>query len=226
MVYDTIIQEADHSIINQRKLLLYEDEKYDEHIFSDNFQNETIERMQSATKQTKKYFIIGNFECSKAVILIIIILFIGTITACALWSGLIYNVFDLNTNISMGQYSSPALIEDFYLPQYLPVGFELESQEVHDTIFINNLTNKNGDILMLTQQLTSTTYNVDSEDTNWQFITISGNNGYFYVKNEHSTIIWSNQSYMFELMGFPAISSSEMKLIAESINIIEMETSK
>ncbi|WP_416389863.1 DUF4367 domain-containing protein [Robinsoniella peoriensis] len=42
-------------------------------------------------------------------------------------------------------------------------------------------------------------------------------NGYFYIKNNQATLIWAEHGYLFELMGYPAITIEEMKELAVSI---------
>lgn len=149
------------------------------------------------------------------------LLLASSITVYALYSaGLLYKILPFNTDIGSTNEVRLETIETIYLPKATAiVGYsQIDETKPPDnaSVAITEYEANDGGFMMIIQQL-ATTYNIDNENTVDQKLKLHGDLDAFYsVKNNQSTIIWTQYDYFFELTIYPAVGTERMTAIAES----------
>lgn len=211
------IHTAFHEIILLRDL---EPGCHNVHAFREHHYEDTLESIQAMDTQQKKYFFIGGQSVSKAAVMIAILILISSITIYAMYSGLTFEVFDINTDIRYIGEKNTGETMKIYLPTYLPEGYRFDATIAENNICTTTFIHSDGAVIEIIQQ-SDATYNVDSEDTQYQHVSVLDSVGYYFEKRGDSTLVWTYNGSMFELFGNPAISCEESIRVAESIKIKE-----
>lgn len=109
-------------------------------------------------------------------------------------------------------------VEGYYVPDYIPEGFELDSVEGSSRSGIMTYINQKGQILIFDQHSNSNTkYQLDSEDALVEDITINGAKGILIEKGNSATIFWNNDEFGFTLLA-EDVQVDELLRMAESVN--------
>lgn len=133
-------------------------------------------------------------------IIIAVILALFALTGFSLWrqfGGFSFNIFQDHSRVSYSGDTAKITIEEIY---GLPEGYEL----------LNVSTDKNevvsqymfdGEIISLNQHLISNANNVNTENKNIEYISISGNDGYYIrgIVDEYNYLVWIMDGYQFNL---------------------------
>ncbi|NMA85810.1 MAG: DUF4367 domain-containing protein [Tissierellia bacterium] len=108
-----------------------------------------------------------------------------------------------------------AKTKDYYLPEYIPHGFKLDSISYIDKIKTIVYTNSiNGEIIFR-QGPNGTSFRVDTENSKVGDVNIGGWAGLAVSKKGSNTLFWHNDEYSFLLTS--SIEKKELIKIAESL---------
>ena len=126
------------------------------------------------------------------------------------------------TSIKLGEGNGniTAGFRNTYAPTYIPAGYWI--YDISDMGETKLITYKNdaGESIDFYDYAPSLTTNLDTENAEIiKSITINGKSGMFVLKNELSTISWSNDEKIFIISAY--ISESEIIKIAESVIYIK-----
>lgn len=106
-------------------------------------------------------------------------------------------------------------VENEYRVTYLPEGFEIEREEKISGLLKIEYRNNNK-CIFLQQTLESATINIDTEDSNVDYIDINGNNAFLSQKDKVINIVWRVNEYFFSISS-EGIDKDELIKMAKSI---------
>lgn len=128
-------------------------------------------------------------------------------------------VIQLHGKYTEVKFGESATYDGIYRPSYLPKGFREGTSKKFGSTTIVTFSNKDGEEILFSQWTYNTgTSFVDSENTNYTEIEISGEKAYLFkalAAEDSNTLIWQSKGMVFELTS--KISSDELKLIGESL---------
>ncbi|GMQ61671.1 DUF4367 domain-containing protein [Vallitalea maricola] len=170
------------------------------------------ERVQKLNRKFKKA------GCKVAVLLLLVI-GIGTVLSCTVEA---FRIKILNFFIEENkEYTIVQVKEDkepipdswsnYYYPEYLPQDFILDKSEIMNDKKILKFINEDKFIL-ITQSPNGTNYQMDTEDAEADKIIINDYEGLLIEKQEHTTIIWHNEEFSFNIIS-NIISDELMKVV-------------
>jgi hypothetical protein len=105
--------------------------------------------------------------------------------------------------------------EDYYLPTYIPVGFEIESVKELKNFLIIVYINKVNEQFTFTQAPNGTSFHLDTEGSIKEEVLISSNKGIFIEKGGRNILFWSNEECSFYIAS--GLDRDSLIIIAESI---------
>lgn len=161
----------------------------------------------------------------KRIAIFIVTVFIATFMTILSVDALRNNVFDFLVNIyedfiaifynNSLEDNSDKKIEEIYVPQYLPEGFEIILNDNRKTVVLQIYSDAKDNRIIFEQIVYSIELIVDTENREYENIDINGNTGLFYIDRGINHLIWNDSKYNFQLKA--PISKEEMIKIAESI---------
>lgn len=113
------------------------------------------------------------------------------------------------------------IIEDFYIPTYIPDGYQTVKEQNLDSYMRYEFNNDNGAVLIFEQAtIDSADFFINNEDGYTNSITFDEKIVYSRVSNGTYAYIWNNEKYAFSLYCDTDISEEEIKRIIEGIKMI------
>jgi len=106
-------------------------------------------------------------------------------------------------------------IKGYYVPGYIPEGFELDSIEEFGKTVIITFTNENSQKILFDQSPNGTSYQLDSEDAVKEDVEINGEEGIALIKGDFIALFWNNEESSFYVLS--DIELEEMIKMAESL---------
>lgn len=200
------------------------DDELEDYVFSAKFEKKMKKLIKA---QRRPYYNMTN-TISKRVAIIIITTLIALSTMVmstkAMRDPLVHFIVETYDRFSMLIFDNDNTdtkmnkIEEFYIPQYMPYGYVLVSQNDYGTVIIYEYQNEDGIILAYEQYtLDSNNIMIDTENTETQSVKINGFAGiYFYNKGYHN-LLWDDGMYIFNLTVDDSIEKEEVIAIAESV---------
>lgn len=187
--------------------------------FSANFEN----KMNRLIKQQKKpYYVLFNTVAKRAaaIILVIVISLSAALSVEAIRTPIINffsEVYEKFTNIWFDDTASgaPEIIEEIYLPDYIPEGFELVNKEVYEQDLYYTYSNGDKQLKIWQTVVYGSNITLDTENTEVEKLTISGFEGIYYENKGLGQIFWSDEKYAFHIVG--NLEKHELIMIAESL---------
>ena len=114
---------------------------------------------------------------------------------------------------------APATIETFYMPTYIPEGYELDASYTSKSNRINRFqwVTKNGNYIQFRQTILDGESGIDTEDS--AYAEIYHNDTLFLYINKHGTVqyVWHTNEYLFLLAVYPKETDEEIWKIIDSI---------
>lgn len=192
------------------------------------FSKEFEDKVHLINKKRKSLFYQATKTVPRRIAVILvaaIIVFTMTMSISALRTPLInfiMNIYENYINIYFveDEESSniPTSIEHMYVPSYIPDNYmQIDSQNYGvsaETIWMNDES-----LIILNQDPLNENFNVhiNNEGADYQTISISGNDIYYYVKDGYYFIIWTDQAYLFTITCPESISLLEVEKIISSM---------
>ena len=120
--------------------------------------------------------------------------------------------------------SAIAVIEEYYLPAYIPAGYEQAARKVMPFMASYEFLHPEYGIMTFEQSLFSDTrIRLDTEEDDADEILVSGNNGMFYRGKDINRLLWNDNRYWFSIA---ATREKEHLLeIAESLSLYHFDES-
>lgn len=106
---------------------------------------------------------------------------------------------------------------DYYIPSYIPKGFELEPMENYGDITITTYTNQNHNYIKLNQSPNGGNLQLDSENAIKRDVIINGSEGIALEKEDFTILFWITDEYTFYIIA--DIDFEEILKAAESLEI-------
>ena len=158
-----------------------------------------------------------------AAILIVLISFntvmVTSVEARAAVMNFFVTVYETFSDVLFPNDSAPTTIENYYKPSYVPEGYVVDTVEDIDIEFWIDYVNGNGEIISFVQAtLNNADLGVDTENTEFEIITISGVEGIIVYNKAYYSLHWSSDEYRFSLVGN---NKAEIIQMAESLKIFE-----
>ena len=150
-------------------------------------------------------------------ILIAVIIALFTLTGFSVWrkfGGFSFNVFKDHSRVYFSGEVFKTEIEEIYgLPEeYEILSISLSKYDAYSKYMIN------GEIVTLSQDLSSAVGNANTENYEAEYLTINGNDGYYINMHENGNgLTWVMNGYRFYLFG--EIDKSTVVFLAESLKI-------
>jgi hypothetical protein len=112
-------------------------------------------------------------------------------------------------------------ISENYTLGYVPDGYNLVGEFQAGTVGKYQWINENGDYLVFEQTIwDGTQYSIDSEVGETTTI-LSGNREVYYRKTQLHTYIWNDGTYSFVLSSSQPVSTNELELILEGMEVVQ-----
>lgn len=158
---------------------------------------------------------------SKVAMFTLLFMILCTGTAFAMIHlGLIPNDKSVHVYTNSSEGKPLEAIEQLYLPEYLPAGYELLTQNgvPYETNIIKTIYVFNENEIFLEQNISQTVINLDNENLVSTHINIKNNQGIYQVKNDFKMLVWAEKEYFYSIScNSPDIDKNELKKIAESL---------
>ena len=214
----------------KKALDLYVEETAEQYKFTQNlnidFSPDFEKSMQRLIKRQKKpYFKLINTVAKRVAIIIAAIIIALTSTVLSVDSlrekikNFVIETFSNFSIISQVEPSSNTeVIEEYYIPSYIPTGYEI-SQKTRGTIDSFILyKNNNGDIIYFTQiNLNYKQAYIDTQDCIIEEI-----DNYLFIKKENTNRIvmyFNDKNYSYEIVSFEGLPKEELIKMATSLEI-------
>lgn len=211
-------------IIGREEVLAYKALPDEEVIFPKEFEK----KVYAINKKRKSLF----YRATKTVprkIAVILIAAVITFTMMMSVSAIripvlnfITNIYDTYISIYFVEdeedFNIPTSIEHMYLPTSTPEGYiQIDSQNYGNSA--TSIWMNNNDMIILTQDILQeeTKVTINSEDINYQTLSIKGNDIYYYIEDKYYLIIWTDGSYLFTMTCPDNIPLSEIEKIIGSM---------
>ncbi len=113
----------------------------------------------------------------------------------------------------------PQIIEEKYLPTYIPEGYEVSKVEDNVNILRYEYINSEGNFIEYNQApIVGSSFGVNTEDSELVPILINGCEGFYCeTKTNANVVFWNTDEYMFFIIADNVVSLDELIIIAESI---------
>jgi hypothetical protein len=98
---------------------------------------------------------------------------------------------------------------------YVPEGFETIEEVDNDNLHIISYANENNEIIQFEQYTGSVSLTIDSEESEFEKIVISGVECYITTKNGINMIVFNTKNYGYKISS--VISMEELKKMSESL---------
>jgi len=196
------------------------EELQDIHKFSPEFER----KMDRLIRRNKKpYYKMINSIGKRVAVFIVTLLIAVSVTIISV-DALRKNVFDFLVNIyedfisifydKTPEDNTENKIDEFFVPQYIPEGYEIISNEVQHGAVLKIYSNTKNRFIF-SQFVLSINLNIDIENREYEKVDINGNIGIFYTEKGINHIVWDDSKYCFEIKG--SISKDEIIKIAKSL---------
>lgn len=158
-----------------------------------------------------------------AAILVVLISFntvmLTSVEARAVVVNFFVTVYETFSDVLFPNDSAPTTIEDYYEPSYVPEGYSVDLIDEGKIEFWIDYVNGNGEIISFVQgSLNKADLGVDTENTEFEIIAISGVEGIIVYNKDYYSLHWSSGEYRFSLVGN---NKDEIIKMAESLKIFE-----
>lgn len=99
---------------------------------------------------------------------------------------------------------------------YIPEGFKLTNERVSSRTIINEHTDSNGGVFIITKSTSSTEAIFDTETGEIERIVVDGQEYVFYIdKNNYKFLVWNKNDYVYQIDG--TLPKNELLKIAETV---------
>ncbi len=99
---------------------------------------------------------------------------------------------------------------------YIPEGFKLTNENVLSRLIMNDYTDSNGGVFIVSKYSSSTKVEFDTETGSIENLNINGREYIFYVdENNYNFLVWSVNDYVYQIDG--TLPKDELLKIAESV---------
>ena len=133
---------------------------------------------------------------------------------------LFLNIYDTYIKGSFAEDDSAndAKIEEYYVPTYLPDGYELKKELTLKAFLQYEFINGDGSALVFEQAtINSVGFFINNEDGYTSSVTIGDRIVYSHVSNGTYAYIWNDENYAFTIYSDTAIIEEEIQKIIEGI---------
>ena len=114
--------------------------------------------------------------------------------------------------------TSEDMIEEIYVLNYVPKGYDLENESITSVRVKYNFSNQNGEILYFEQRaLTRSSFVVDSESGFSRIVEIEEHEIYYRFSGTYNYYIWKNDKYTIKLRSTIKLSNEDIILIYDGI---------
>lgn len=174
-------------------------------------------------RQKKPYFYLINTVAKRIAIIIAVIIIALTSTVLSVDAlrekikNFVIETFDNFSIISQVEPSSNTdVIEEYYIPSYIPTGYEIsqKTRGTNDSFILYK--NNNGDIIYFTQiNLNYKQAYIDTQDCIIEEI-----DNYLFIKKENANrtaMYFNDKNYYYEIVSFGSLPKEELLKMAESI---------
>ncbi len=226
---DDILKSSAREVqIREVNNLRREMETVEKHIFSEYF---NLKMQRLLRRYQRPYFKFIN-TMGKRVAIIITVTFISLSTMAmsveAIRVPIIHffiEIFEeysaVNIKSADEQQSIPTEIEKYYMPTYIPDGYQLtestNNQSESQIITSNVYTNQKKYEIIFEQYTISTGTTANTEGTEFENIKINDYDALFFSNLGINTIIWSDEEYSFSISG--KIDKKELIIMCESLKL-------
>ncbi len=111
----------------------------------------------------------------------------------------------------------PGFIETYYLPNYIPEGFNLTEFKKYKFSSVVTYRNKHDTSIEFAQYTMSTGISLNTEGTTLTPITIGNHSGYYYRSNYRLALVWNTDEYTFMILAPRSFDISEIEKMAVSL---------
>lgn len=178
--------------------------------------------------RSKSYYPLIKTTLRKTIFIIAAVLMMGTITVAAVpqlrewFVGLFVSQNENNADVLAVQGAVPAddLNEQFvyYEPTFIPKGF-VEESRIEDIAYLSiDYCFKNKFIFYSQTSLTAT-HNIDTENRETEYVTVSGCEAFLSYDENSSIIVWNDGSYVYCISG--DLCKNDIIEMANSVNPIK-----
>ena len=208
---------------NRLKQMTEEAERSERHVFSPGF----LAKMDKLVRMQKKsyYFFINTAakRVALVVLLILITMFSTVFSTKALRDpaiNFIVHVYEKMSTIIWGENGGnenlPSTIQEYYLPGFLPEGYELKVTEDFKVMYKMKYFNQDGVKIEFQQfAIKAAHMSIDTEGTTYENIKINGNSGIYFSNKGYQNFIWNDGRYGYSLSS--KITKEELRKVAESV---------
>ncbi len=208
-IYDKL--RDDETIVNPNQ------EELDKQIFG------MIKEYEKKEKREQKQRLIKKFTLRAAVLIAVIMVgFTVTFNTVEAFKITVLNfIMEQKEKFSLLSLSEnnkpdvPTELNGKYFPHYLPGGYEIKNAFVTDMGVEISYINKNEEIINYSYFGIDVATGIDTENRKEISVSINGLNGSMFSKNEHRTLVFKSDDYIFIIEG--DIAQEEIIKIAESI---------
>lgn len=196
------------------------DEELKDITFSETFEKK-MQKLISAQK--KSYFYLINTVGKRVAIIVLAIMISLTATTFGVKAiretviEFIIETYEKFTNIIVQNQDPNTQVELIKTaPQYVPESYVVESELDSGMIYKITYNNQEDIPINYNQKISfRTVFNINTEDVEYEKITINYLDGIKYVKNGINTIVFADETYMYTVYG--QVSMEELIKMAESI---------
>lgn len=129
-----------------------------------------------------------------------------------------FRVLDWLTNISPTHTAYNDGLNNLYVPENLPKGYQMQCYNRDEISITETFINSNNNIITLYIDYNNSTINTDNEDTNAELIDINNNVGVFTMKDCELRLMWSDGTKSFIITtDDDTISKGKIVEIAQSL---------
>ncbi|MCH5206728.1 MAG: DUF4367 domain-containing protein [Oscillospiraceae bacterium] len=209
MTFDDLIVQGMRGTLEEKRNVYRLDEK--NHLFSIAYKIRRKSIIRSSRSKTR--FTVRKIKY----ILIAVIMALFVLTGFSLWryfGGFYFNFLEDHSTVFFKGENFKTTIEEVYgLPEeYELLKISSEKYNVISKYLIN------GEIITLTQNLSSLVEGVNTENCEVEYLTINGNDGYYINMFEDVVYLtWVNDGYLFTLIG--KIDKNAAIFLAKSLKI-------
>ncbi len=139
---------------------------------------------------------------------------------------MVRTVFSNHVDIGF-QGDTKDFISEIYDLNYLPDGFEITSEMINSNTVSREYTNKDGVILMYSQQATQhhSGVSIDNEHTTHHILTVDGKEIYVVVSEWSITsAYWTDNGYSFSIDYYSQMDDEEISTIIRSNTVVGYQT--
>ena len=118
----------------------------------------------------------------------------------------------------------PEVIDRVNLPSYICNGYQLQNSENYEKLATTTWTNKDNFIIQLNQYILKDGLQafLDNENLLYSILTTKLNNNIYYTdKNGYFNIVWTDDTYIYNLLCPNSTEITEIEKIIESMEVVE-----